>query len=216
MKIQAAISLLLLVAVRAKDPGDPAIPSYPDTCDYNAGRVLCGDQCIDQYADCYCGSDTIQPYYDDDKYCCGESCTLNKDGSGVCRQGWKLSMSSPCNTTMRCYNSYQHSQHIGHQSHYTCPDTCVPWEAMCRGISHCEGDHQVCGPELRCPPRYLEGSQWKKVRKLNISSSIITGHHFCLGDGIINNFNFDAIDGSAPLRAAPSPQDLDITSFTRC
>ena len=149
---------------------------------------MCGDQCY--YAKegdyCYCGSDIIRPYYGDE-HCCGESCTLGPYGDVCCRQGRKLSQSSPCNITMRCYNSYQHSQNIGHKSHYTCPDTCVPWEAMCRGVSHCEGDHQVCGPNLRCPPRYSDSDKvnplddvWYNITKFNISSSLVTDHHYCL------------------------------------
>ena len=36
MKILAAVTLLLLVvAVRAGDPGDSSVLSYPDTCNYN-------------------------------------------------------------------------------------------------------------------------------------------------------------------------------------
>ena len=111
MKILAlVIPLLLVVAVRAGDPddstissnpdysayytysGDPAGPSYPDTCNYTErGRAMCGDQCYNRKEDyCYCGSDRIDPFLDDE-HCCGESCTLNSDGDGRCRQGRKLS-----------------------------------------------------------------------------------------------------------------------------
>ena len=151
MKILATVTLLVLVvAVRAGDPVDSAVPSNadsPDTCDYTE-RQMCGDQCIGRTDWCYCGfvstggSDKIRPGLDDEPYCCGESCTLDRYFWGHCREGRKLSISSHCNTTMQCYNSYQHSLNISHQSHYTCPDTCVPWEAMCRGVSKREGDHQ--------------------------------------------------------------------------
>ena len=167
MRILAAVTLLLLlVGVRAGDPGDSSVLSYPDTCNYTDWRrAMCGDQCISWLGDCYCGSDIIHPYRGDD-HCCGENCTLDSYGDIDCSEGRKLSKSSPCNITMRCYNSYQHSQYIGPQSHYTCPDTCVPWEAMCRGVSHCEGDHQVCGSDLRCPTydhQYGDNSKYKKI-----------------------------------------------------
>ena len=184
MKILAAIPslLLLLVKTRARDPGDPLVHNYTDTCNYAGDgdnhKEMCGDLCIGRYDNCYCGTDNIRDTFrpfdnnKDNVHCCGESCTLGTDVpvcnvhkgerckwiKGDCRQGRKLSMSSPCNTTMgvRCYNSYLHSLVIGDKSHYTCPETCVSWEAMCRGVSHCEGDHQVCGPDLRCPPPYWD------------------------------------------------------------
>ena len=174
MRILASI-ILLLEGVRAGDG-----PAYPDTCNYNEG-AMCGDQCIGLDNGCYCGSDTdyFFPYYSDE-HCCpepGETCTTDWNGDVHCSEGRKLSKSSPCNTTMgpRCYNSYQHSQYIGDQSHYTCPDTCVPWQEMCRGVSWCEGDHQVCGPDLRCPDSGV-------VKKLNISSSLVPSHHYCIED----------------------------------
>ena len=220
MKILAAIiPLLLLVAVRAGDPD----PSYPDTCGYTS-EAMCGDQCYydGSSSSCYCGSDTIRPYFDD-KHCCGEYCTLDRH-NGDCRNGMNegrtLPKSSPCNTTIgvRCYNSYQHSRVLFDKSHYTCPDTCVPWEAMCRGVSHCEGDHQVCGPNLRCPTWYRDSGNYN-VTINNISSSLVPGHHYCLGDSKINDGKFDTIDRSdenTTVRATKSPLDLDISSFTRC
>ena len=56
---------------------------------------------------------------------------------------------TPCNG--QCYNDYATSQYIGVYSHYTCPDKCVHWSAMCRGVSFCDGDEEVCGEDLRCP-----------------------------------------------------------------
>ena len=242
----ATITLqLLVVVVRAGDMSDPAVPSnydvsdyssqagdnlggpsYPDTCNYTEYRDMCGDQCIGWRDSCYCGSDTIR-LLSDDEHCCGESCTLYGE-NGVCSQGRKLSKSSPCNNTMglRCYNSYQHSLVISEKSFYTCPDTCVPWEAMCRGVSHCEGDHQVCGPDLICPPRYYYGrtgilsQDWYNVTRLNISSSLVPGHHYCVlnWDDKLNDGKFDTIDRSdeTQVRAAQSPLDLNVTSFTTC
>ena len=186
-------------------------PGYTDTCNYTSGDyVKCGDQCISSGAKCQCGSsDTFLPYtiHHTDQHCCipsGESCTREPveywDGvtrdEGVCSEGRKLSMSSPCNNTNRaqqCYNSYQDSQNIGIQSHYTCPHTCVPWVNMCRGVSWCEGDQEVCGPDLRCPQYYED---WHYVTKQNLTSSLVPGHHYCLVDDQIDNGIFDSIDRS--------------------
>ena len=223
MKILTAITPLLVVAMRAGDLGYSALPSYPDICDYWRGTGMCGDQCTNAY--CQCGSDKFVPD-SDDEHCCGESCTLVERYGGYrdgnCSEGRKLSKSSPCNTTigMQCYNSYQHSKYIGYDSHYTCPDTCVPWESMCRGVSHCEGDHQVCGPDLRCPRGYVDADEglWINATKHNISSYLVPGHHYCVGDYKTNDGKFDTIDRSdeTQVRAAKSPLDLNITSFKQC
>ena len=42
---------------------------------------------------------------------------------------------------------------------------------MCRGVSPCEGKHQVCVSDLRCPPWTYEGVL-QIVAILNISSSL--------------------------------------------
>ena len=219
---------------------DPA--DFPDTCDYtNYGASMCGDQCIPQLKNCYCGSDKFKTYSEDKKHCClptGESCTRIENDrdkvtllpglsdfrgtAGACRQGITLSMSSICNTTMgvRCYNSYQHSLYIGGQSHFTCPDTCVPWESMCRGVSHCERDHWVCGPNLRCPSKYNDVNSRSSydTQKINISSSLVDAHHYCLRDSKINDGKFDSVDRSdeTQVRPAQSPLVLDIALFPKC
>ena len=135
-------SILLLLVLKGVKAGDG--PAYPDTCDYDWG-AMCGDQCIGMGNKCYCGSDLqtgiFWPYFDNE-HCClepGETCTTDQNGDVFCNEGMKVSKSSACNTTMgpRCYNSYQHSQYIGHQAHYTCHDTCVPWDEMCQGVSQC-------------------------------------------------------------------------------
>ena len=171
MRILEAILPLLLLGVRVEnghsgdgdsrdednDSGDePADTGSHDTCNYSEKRMRCGDKCAGSDG-CVCGNAVILPWYGD-QHCClppGGSCTMRMDRweGGVCSDGWTQSMSTPCNTTMgpRCYNSYNHSLIIGRQAHYTCPDTCVPMRDMCQGISWCEGDTQVCGPDLRCP-----------------------------------------------------------------
>ncbi len=250
MRILASIILLLLV-LRGVRAGEG--PAFNDTCNYawrEGGRfgrreVMCGNQCIGSGDYCYCGDDIFQlpndvgSPYPTGEHCClepGETC--NKELHGPCKdlfvqcldktrcsEGRKVSMSSACNTTMgpRCYNSYQHSQYIGRQSHYTCPDACVPWEEMCRGVSWCEGDHQVCGPDLRCPPQRCSlvlCLQSHNIKKLSFSSSLVPGHHYCIKDidTKTNDGQFDSIDRSDEKRliAAQSPRDLNISSFTPC
>ena len=166
------------------------LTGYTDTCKYtehNGNEVVkCGDKCISKYNEtCECGSDYETYTYskiDLDDYCClplGESCTMVTDEGyvgktryppydrlrAVCSQGRRLSKSTPCNTEMglQCYNSYEHSLNIGPKSHYTCPNTCVPWEDMCQGFSQCEGDHKVCGPDLRCPRLFIRDTNEKKI-----------------------------------------------------
>ena len=216
MRILASTMLLVMRGVRADDSTD-----YPDSCYYNQwGSGICGDMCIYGRGDkCYCQSytDSFRPY-DTDEHCClnpgGEGCSTDRYGDGHCSEGRKLSKSSACNTTMgpRCYNSYQHSKYIGRKSHYTCPDTCVPWEEMCQGVSWCEGDHQVCGPDLRCPPLHYEGEFWPAIY-----SSLVPGHHYCIDNSsITDDGKFDSIDRSDETRVSQSPLDLNITSFTPC
>ena len=220
--VAALVSMLLMGGVRAGDSGDNlAVTGYTDTCDYRY-NMKCGDQCINRAAKCHCGSsDTFKPSWTD-QYCCipsGGSCT-RKPGrrgtdDGFCSEGRKLSMSTPCNNTNRslqCHNSYQDSQYIFDKSHYTCPHTCVPWEDMCRGVSWCEGDHEVCGPDLRCLPKNY------KVKKYELTSSLVHGHHYCLRDNKINNGIYDSIDRSdeSEVKSDGSAEHIDISSFTPC
>ena len=101
-------------------------------------------------------------------------------------------MSTFCNNTnmrdLQCYNSYQDSQYIGPQSHFTCTDTCVHWKDMCQGVSWCEGDLEVCNPAIRCPPN---------AGQHHIKSSLVPGHYFCFKktENTTNGI-FDAIDRS--------------------
>ena len=127
--------------------------------------------------------------------------------NGVCRS-----------RSLQCYNSYQDSQHIGGLSHYTCPHACVPWIDMCQGVSWCEGDHEVCGPDLRCPPNFFEGPLLHNVTKYNFTSSLFPDHHYCLEDVRINNGIYDSIDRSdeSEVQNDGFTLDLDISSFTSC
>ena len=55
----------------------------------------------------------------------------------------------PCHD--QCFNDYFKSEHLGMSTHYTCPDKCVHWSGLCRGVSYCDGDQEICGEDLRCP-----------------------------------------------------------------
>ena len=223
MSLTVLVTMLLVGGVRAGYTG------YTDTCNYTGNYVKCGDQCIDYGAECQCGSDTFLPYYDD-LHCCipsGGTCT-RENGTrgdptedGVCSEGRTLSMSNFCNNanrSLQCYNSFQDSQYIGSKSHITCPNTCVPWQynhEMCRGVSPrwCEGYQEMCGPNFKCPPKYLENY----VTRHNITSSLVPGHHYCLGQGSINDRIFDSPDRSdESVKTEESTQYIDIASFIPC
>ena len=75
----------------------------------------------------------------------------------------------------------------------------------------------MCASDLRCP-QYSDIFKKHNVTKRNISSSLVPGHHFCFDDAKINDGKFDSPDRSdeTQVRAAQSPLDLNITSFTSC
>ena len=79
----------------------------------------------------------------------------------------------PCHG--QCYNDYPTSKYIGFYSHYTCPDKCVHWSGMCRGVSWCEGDQEICGEDLRCPQTDI-GNVTKHTMVTNPPRS------YCFGD----------------------------------
>ena len=174
MLFRALVPMILLCG-GARASGEPVENGYVDNCNYtDKSKFKCGDQCLYfNYKywshECFCGvtSPIFSPFdhsgesINVDQRCClpsGEKCTKDifRWGEfGVCNQGKTLSKSSHCdntNTSLQCHNGYRESRFIGEKSHYTCPHTCVPWEEMCRGVSVCENDHEVCGPDLRCPP----------------------------------------------------------------
>ena len=131
-------------------------------------------------------------------------------------------MSRPCVDTtaaLTCHNSYQDSEYIGPQAHFTCPHTCVPWENMCRGVSWCQGDHEVCGSVLTCPKYHYENGYYLGlVTRHNINSSAGSAHHYCLSEAHINNRQYDSIDrvDEKNVTTQGSALDIDITSFTPC
>ena len=205
---------------------DLMVTRYTDLCDYADDSISCGDQCIYR-GNCQCGSSEEFAWYEDD-FCClpsGGNCTKEVRFSsvaqkhwGVCSEGKKLSKSSYCENTdrsMQCRNSYQDSQYLSAGSHFTCPHSCVLWSDMCRGVSLCEGDHEVCGPDLRCPPK---DDDYQIVTRHKQTSSLVSGHHYCLNRNRINDGRFDSIDRSdeTEVKTVESALDLDISLFTPC
>ena len=246
LRVVLFFSMILVGVTRDADSGDSgqtsgsqAPPSFAgdetlDTCLYVSGReVKCGDQCINPLATCQCGSDTFVPRLTD-QYCYlppGETCAgYDPDNKLViCSTGRTLSMSSRCENTTRsmtCYNDYEISEFnspLGPQSHFTCPDSCVNWEDMCRGVNWCPAELEVCDSDLRCPHFYVDerninGANYINVTKHHISLSPGTAHYYCLSDTQLNNEQYDSIqrEDETLLSVGRSALDIDIKSFTPC
>ena len=138
--------------------------------------------------------------------------------SAYCTEGVIQSSSIPCETSekiLKCHNSYDDSQSLGNLHHYSCPDLCVPPENLCQGISWCDKDWEICGPQLRCY-EYL-------VRRFSFNSPLVINHHFCLqvrttSKLLLNNQQFDKIDRSDEEKALAdsSSLDIDISEFKIC
>ena len=140
-------------------------------------------------ASCQCGDEEIFPYFSKQQCCIhsNETCSAASHhfGTGVCSQGVKTPMTSPCENddrSLRCHNSYQESQYIGDRAHYICPDTCVPMPDMCQGVSWCQNDVSECGEQLRCP----------EESKTFLTSPMTSGHFYC-DNSVVNNGEYDLI-----------------------
>ena len=150
--------------------------NYSDHCYYVDNHHLCGDICVkDIRGICNCGSEQFYNKFTDGyhyRYCCtppSVKCKRNLIGAS-CPEGEVLEAdhqyvvypekfdvvgTAPCHG--QCYNDYLTSEYLGIRSHFTCPDKCVHWSGMCRGVSWCEGDEEICGEHLRCPRDILTG-----------------------------------------------------------
>ena len=206
---------------------------YSDNCEYNnthEASEKCGDLCTGEL--CSCGNDKFSPEFSEN-YCCIPS---NKTCSEIvykvtkiyqseihhwrpeCQDGKMLPMSSFCENSdrsLQCYNSYQDSQHIGWFTHFTCPQTCVPWADMCQGVTWCPGDQEVCGPQLRCPRGWRVSTAIKK----SLDSSLVPDHHYCLlnEEGKSNNGVYDSFDRSDETEVRSEGFcDIDIDQFSSC
>ena len=171
--------------------------NYSDTCEYDAWRYPCGDICLPQKSSCICGDELIlEPtifFIPNRKYCCkspAEKCRWTLFGA-TCQHGEVLEADhfyiaapdfvvddSPlCNG--RCYNDYFTSQHLGVYSHYTCPDKCVYWSGLCRGVSFCDGDEEICGEDLRCPKK----GERDNITKYTMATDPPRSYCFGIGNG---------------------------------
>ena len=91
-----------------------------------------------------------------------------------------------------CYNSYQHSQYLVSNAHYSYEegDKCVSVKYICQGISYSDEDVEICNEELKC---IEDGYYPFKQDKLEI----VEEHHYCNNDDQYkNNGKFDIIDRS--------------------
>ena len=111
--------------------------------------------------------------------------------------------------SLQCYNSYQDSEVIGKDSHFTCTKTnsCIPILDMCRGVTLCDdSEHKICG-DLRCPP---------STKKLSLPS----GHQFCSSILKNNREETEDLDRSNVNNIVFDNSALDIqlylSQFTPC
>ena len=218
----------------ASSPNDaPPISSslFDDTCDYTAPVQpfwKCGDSCIHEWGDCYCG---ISGQIESNQHCCippGSEC-FNVPGSKRCEQqgfcteaastsakcsdGFVLPSSIPCNTTVasqKCPNTYSESLFLGNNVHYACPKMCIPEDDYCQGISWCGTDTAICGPELRCS---------KNKNASNLNSNLAPNHYYCDTENYkLNDHTFDKISriDEQGFSQDGSALDIDETKFTSC
>ena len=155
------------------------ISNYSDPCDYYNGVGPCGDVCVTKYATCICGEVVIRnTIFGDPHYCCippEVKCKKTIVGA-TCPEGdvlevehtytvdvdkFNVTGSTPCHG--RCFNDYFTSPSLSLYAHFACPDKCVHWSAMCRGVSFCDGDQEVCGEDLRCPSSARDGNVTKGI-----------------------------------------------------
>ena len=149
-----------------------AVIQYSDTCKYSYNGFRCGDQCK-WGGYCECGNTTID-IRRDARHCCvpaeasqgrrvagdvvreDRQCSIDsyidRYGLGVddvkCARGVVTGIHDLCH--FRCYNSYIDSEHLGPHAHFPCPDQCVPYRDMCRGVAWCREELQHCSQTLRC------------------------------------------------------------------
>ena len=154
-----------------------ASSNYSDTCNYPKLQGPCGDICISDLDEtCTCGNvsiSTLNPgkLFIGLSFCCTPpSVQCRKTIFGVhCTEGYIIKTDTihlvnvekfnvtgtiPCNG--KCINDYLTSKYLALYAHYTCPDKCVHWSGMCRGVSFCDGDEEMCGEDLRCPENVLK------------------------------------------------------------
>ena len=193
--------------------------NYSDKCDYN-DHYRCGDLCIDTMDPCICGDDFIGNGFF--SFCCTPpevKCAETEDGV-VCPEGEVKNILpfddepfSMCHG--RCYNDYSTSQYISDISYYTCPDHCIPVngfdEAVCQGVSFCEGDEEICSEDLRCGP----------FDERHIIPTV-PARSYCKVANVINNNNdnvydyIDRIDEDISQIQDTDRPSINYTALTSC
>ena len=189
-----------------------------DNCDYNfASRTSCGDACIDQLGNCYCGDYTLSPFWDN-YYCCvdnspanGHQCYVDRKGHGHCTHGTVLSKTMPCSG--HCFNDYSASEKIGHDSQFHCGNHCVPAWSLCRGYSQCEdrSDVAACDENLTCVANRGD----KDTR--HMKSGLLSDYHFYCDDGQRrNDGQYDTITREDETDIRREKVRIDYTSLDQC
>merc|ERR1712155_293592 len=116
----------------------------------------------------------------------------------------------------RYYNSYIDSEHLGQYAHFPCPDQCVPYRDMCKGVAWCREELRHCSDTLRCEDYnyYATDSTTVTLTRHNLTtSSLAPAHHYCLADSDINNGFYDSIDRSDETLFSTSSQRIDYAAL---
>ena len=182
-------------------------PSYNDKCNYKAGE-MCNNECQHSLDDCSCEEDTFNI----------------RKSQAFCCNGKKQNLNEPCqglNAPSTCYNSYQDSQVIGHNAHFSCPGVCVPLLDMCQGMSWCEEDVDVCNKDLRIPTSIQFDSQKSFYGQQIEIKNLTIGHHFYIENLIqnlskINNGQYDLLDRSDEYQTESQTERFDYTQLEFC
>ena len=193
------------------------------TCDYINYSFMCGDICLNLMSTCSCGGVEFTGVVwikDSVQYCCtppSVQCRRTLNGAS-CPEGEVLEAdhlylvdvdkfvvddSPRCNG--QCFNDYLTSQYLGSFTHYSCPDKCIYWSGLCRGVSFCDGDEEICGEDLRCPEERLSGHITKHTMSTDPPRSYCFGFEdpfwgagwaSIFGGLLENNGKYDNIDRS--------------------
>ena len=117
------------------------LSQFEDKCPYDGFNGRCGDKCA---VFCMCGDQDVTSgilLSEDDFRCCIPPTSNCSHVGGIlnawCQEGQVRSISERCppgTGPTACYNSYTHSEDIGSQSHYECPESWVPLENICRCV----------------------------------------------------------------------------------
>ena len=155
-------------------------------CNYTT-QSLCGDVCIDQNSNCYCGNLPINSL--------GESMACHVPASeriqcqeNECSNGTVFPLTALNNG--KCYNDYKdgYNKSLGPQAMFKCANSeeCVRVSAMCRGYALCSdgSDIQECNKNLRCVTNI-----WSNYTLHSLES----GHHYCQYHETDDDGKFDVI-----------------------